>query len=44
MGFGDLTSAAGLAALNTYLLDKSYIEGCAYRFLIMLLCADDSTN
>ena len=27
MSFGDLTSAAGLKALNTFLADHSYIEG-----------------
>ena len=27
MGFGDLKSTAGLKALNSYLQDKSYIEG-----------------
>ena len=27
MTFGDLTSAAGLKALNTFLADNSYIEG-----------------
>ena len=27
MGFGDLKSASGLQDLDTYLLDKSYIEG-----------------
>ena len=27
MGFGDLKSSAGLQALNSYLTDKSYIEG-----------------
>jgi len=27
MGFGDLKTQAGLQALNTYLQDKSYIEG-----------------
>ncbi|KAK3699061.1 hypothetical protein RRG08_041624 [Elysia crispata] len=27
MGFGDLKSQAGLQALNTYLADRSYVEG-----------------
>ncbi len=27
MGFGDLKQAAGLQALNDFLLTKSYIEG-----------------
>ncbi|CDO53225.1 hypothetical protein DV451_002436 [Geotrichum candidum] len=29
MGFSDLTSAAGLESLNTFLADKSFIEGSA---------------
>ncbi|KAF5101277.1 hypothetical protein D0Z00_000947 [Geotrichum galactomycetum] len=29
MGFSDLTSAAGLEALNTFLADKAFIEGSA---------------
>lgn len=28
MGFGDLRSDAGLTALNSFLADKSYIDGC----------------
>ena len=28
MGFGDLKSDVGVTALNEYLADKSYIEGC----------------
>ena len=27
MGFGDLKKKEGLSALNTYMADKSYIEG-----------------
>ena len=31
MGFGDLKSKAGQQALNTYLADRSYIEGCDFH-------------
>ena len=30
MGFGDLKSESGLAALNEWLADKSYVAGYVY--------------
>lgn len=30
MGFGNLESDAGLTALNCFLADKSYIDGCVF--------------
>ena len=34
MGFGDLKSKAGQQALNTYLADRSYIEGCDFLCIL----------
>lgn len=36
MGFGDLQSRDGLALLNTFLNDKSYIEGLAFTLSLTL--------
>jgi hypothetical protein len=37
MGFGDLTTDAGLAALNDFLLNHSYIEGCVIFFFLLCI-------
>jgi hypothetical protein len=43
MGFGDLQSRDGLLLLNTFLADKSYIEGfviASLNFILIFIVLD----